>query len=119
MMTYEEADKLLGGNITKRLEKTATYLRRTEDNIAVVYVKTHVVTITPRNTYILRHGGFVTRTTMMRIREFSPVKDLHRHAQRFYFGRGPFQEGVEVDSLGKPINLDQHGLVKIELGQRP
>jgi hypothetical protein len=106
MMTYEEADALVGANITKAVKKTATYLRRTEDNIAVIYHNTAVVTITPRNTYILRSGGFVTRTTMMRIRQFSPIKDLHQKDQRWYFGdHREFQEGVEVDSVGKPINL--------------
>ena len=50
------------------------YLRPVGDDFAVRYYDTDVVTICKDGSAILKHGGFITKSTAALIREFSPVE---------------------------------------------
>ena len=74
-MTYEEADAILKthGREVKKLQYD-TFLTRRNDNMAINYHGTDVITFRPNGEIILNPGGWFSRTTKARINEYSPLK---------------------------------------------
>ena len=70
---------------------------------AIVYHKTEIVKIYPNDTYELNSGGWHTYSTKERLNAFSPV-NLWANKGLWYFNNNVFQDGVKVDSKGKPID---------------
>ena len=148
MMTHENAKQILGKRDSKKLQH-ATYLRRTRqyqmegglpvkaecfalgvdyiDAIDIVYHDTAIVTILDNGMWILRNGGYFTKTTKERLNDFSPARidgptarnmgEAHDSPFRpGLYSRDPFhggpwmvgsiewEEGIIVDSVGRSID---------------
>lgn len=118
-MKFQEAVNLLSkGRMGKKKVGRNTYLHRTPSgNVAVKFHETDIVTIEPDNTYTLNSGGWRTSTTKARIKKFSPARLAQEKGLWYLYtgqGRVIFQDGIKVNSKGKPIKIERDNTAEIE-----
>lgn len=108
-MTFQEAARLLGNRISKKVAYNTVLQRIDANTIGVKLHKTYVVHIHANGTYTLASGGYRTATTKKRINRFSPAC-LFQKDFEWYCGSGrrlyTFFDGIRVDSAGNVLNAD-------------
>lgn len=96
-------------HLDRRKLANNTYVRRLpDDTIAIRLHDTDIVIVHPDDTFMLDSGGWRTYTTKDRINKFSPAR-VYQERNHWYVWPGPtpFFDGIIVDMMGKPINVDQ------------
>ena len=103
MLTYDDAKNLMR-SARKGVRKLAnnTYLVQSGEDYAVRLHSTNVVTIHEDGTYTLHSGGWMTVTTKARMNVYSPASVSQKDFAWYLCGK-LFQDGVRVDSTGKPV----------------
>jgi hypothetical protein len=81
------------GEKAVRLENN-TYLTRNTDHYSVLLHWTDVVDIYP-DKWVVRHGGWMTKTTKDRIEKYAPISITQRSWLWYVHGED-FQNGMEV-----------------------
>jgi len=112
-MNYQKSKDLLTGRCHKsRKIGHNTYLQRRNNNqIAVLFHSTDIITFTPADTAILSSGGWRTVTTKDRLNRFAPCQ-IYQEAGIWYIGdwrnkngNPEFFDGIEINcNTGLPIN---------------
>lgn len=127
---YNEINNQLQGRNkqSRRLTGRSSYLIRDNENIAVCYHNTNVLTITPKNEFILNSGGWRTATTKERINRYMPegfvltqdrgnwyIMERHNYDSKAF----KFQDGITIKN-GKikhyaKENLDKDKKIKLQV----
>lgn len=107
-MKFEEATEKLGKADRKKLLERNTYLERINaDTIGVRLHDTFVVKIHRNGTFTLNTGGWQTKTTRMRINQYSSAyinqQDFEWYISNGKGGTMPFESGMTVDATGKVV----------------
>jgi len=108
MMTYEEAKKLLGNRETKKLVHRTVLYKDDQENYCIQYWNTVVVRITPKNHYIISHGGYNTPTTKRRIENYSSARIRQRNWSWEIFDR---KRDSWIDYSYLLVELDADGFL--------
>lgn len=97
-MTYLEAQTLFltakSPTQGKPLPGKATRLVKTDRGYGIKYHNTIVVEILPNDTYILRTGGYYSRTTKKRINQYTNLHLFQRKNKWYVNDYIPFTEGM-------------------------
>jgi len=109
-LPYSFADcvELLAKRNTKKL-KNNTYLEKIDEKtFGIKFHDTYVVKIFDSGLYELNTGGYKTKTTKVRMSEFSPIAVCQKRGEWFIFNYKknttiPFYNGVMVDKNGEKI----------------
>ena len=132
MMTYEQADKILGNREEKKLRYAERLVRHHPCDMQgapatrAILVTRHghpVVTIYPDGTYRLDSCGYPTVTTKKTLNTYGPVQVYQEHSEWFVattnpyhdgrLSRSHFRDGMIVNDLGQVyVNPDAFDAVK-------
>lgn len=110
--SYEHVCASLDGSdcyVFRNLVGTA-FVRGQDGDFHLEYHNSKLVTYHPDNTYTLDSCGFMTRTTKMRLNEFSPIKIVQRGGLWQFDtsnGRQDFFDGIRVDSYGEIVEDEE------------
>ena len=105
MLTFEDAQRMLGKKETKKVDRN-TYLRSEDGNMVIRFWETDIVTISPDNLYTLNSGGYFTTTTKERLNSLAPVRIYQERGLWYVTGRrytedkAVFADGIQVDAEG-------------------
>lgn len=99
MLTYAEADKLLGKRVTRRLSNN-TYLRRGQ--LGELIIELHgnpIIVLFGDGSYELSSCSWRTVTTKARLNEFSPAR-VYQEKGKWYVGMSSFTGGRVIFTDG-------------------
>ena len=119
MMTYEQADKILGHRAEKKIRYAEKLVRNmTGDRIFVTRHDHIVVTIHKEGDYTLTSAGWPTVTTKKTLNTYGPVQIHQDRFQWFattpYGSQVAFRDGMLVSDLGVPyVNPETWDVVKL------
>ena len=112
--SYDNVRVALGSeNVFDIRNKVATaFVRGENGDIHLRYHCTNVITFHPDNTFTLSSGGFRTRTTLARLREFGPLNISQENGKWILSsqeGEFEFFDGIKVDPWGLVPDIDEDG----------
>ena len=100
-MKYKEAVNIIKNRNSKKLANN-TYLLRDGVNFAIRLHETNIVTITPKNHYILNNGGWQTMTTKDRMNRYLPC-NIWQEKGLWYLSGSLYYNGMELNRNGKAL----------------
>ena len=100
-MKYKEAINLIKNRSSKKLANN-TYLLKDGVNFVIRLHETNIVTITPKNHYILNNGGWQTMTTKDRLNKYLPC-NIYQEKGLWYLSGSLYYNGMELNSKGNPV----------------
>lgn len=107
MLTFAKAESLFATARDSSSGKpiaTATRLVKIDnDSYGIRYHATVVVTISRNGSYKLNSGGYRTKTTKLRINDWSPATVYQKDCKWYLADGRPFTDGMTVDSNGREI----------------
>ena len=128
-MKYQEAVTLIKNRNSKKLANN-TYLLKDGENFVIRLHETNIVTITPKNHYILNNGGWQTVTTKDRMNRYLPC-NIYQEKGLWYLSGSLYYNNMELNRNGKAITpknpnktekkknkLDKSHLAKVGRGER-
>ena len=100
-MKYKEAINLIKNRSSKKLANN-TYLLKDGVNFVIRLHETNIVTITPKNHYILNNGGWQTMTTKDRMNRYLPC-NIWQEKGLWYLSGSLYYNNMELNSKGNPV----------------
>ena len=103
MLTFEDAQRMLGTRDTKKLARN-TWLRAEDGNMVVKFWDTDIITIDPQDIYTLDSGGYHTATTKERLNDLTPARIWQDRGLWYVANKVPFADGIRVDYSGNVVD---------------
>jgi len=100
-MKYQEAVTLIKNRNSKKLANN-TYLLKDGENFVIRLHETNIVTITPKNHYILDNGGWQTMTTKDRMNSYLPC-NIWQEKGLWYLSGSLYYNNMELNRNGKAV----------------
>ena len=100
-MKYKEAVNLIKNRSSKKLANN-THLLKDGVNFVIRLHETNIVTITPKNHYILNNGGWQTMTTKDRMNRYLPC-NIWQEKGLWYLSDSLYYNNMELNSKGNPV----------------
>ena len=100
-MKYQEAVTLIKNRNSKKLANN-TYLLKDGENFVIRLHETNIVTITPKNHYILNNGGWQTVTTKDRMNRYLPC-NIYQEKGLWYLSGSLYYNNMELNRNGNPV----------------
>lgn len=103
MLTYRQAEKLLGAAKKKKLYRNTNLVKLSKKRYGIKLGSNTIIEINNDKTYVVRHGDKPSAIAMRRIREFSPARIFKRKSGWHLNKWQKFYNGAIIDSKGDVI----------------